>query len=124
MKNIETKFNIGDKVYLIQYQPSFKSYHHCEDCNGTGKIKTKCNTMDCPYCDEGKIYNNSDYEFVVDLFQLTIREIEISIVESKIEVRYMTQINFGEDSQRYFVEKNLFSTIDEATQECIKRNQK
>jgi len=47
--SIETKFNLGDKVWRIIDQRRYISVD-CDICNCTGKVSIKGKNFDCPNC--------------------------------------------------------------------------
>lgn len=50
---MESKFDIGQKVFLIQ-PVSNRRYVRCSACDYTGRILLKGKSYDCPNCRGGK----------------------------------------------------------------------
>lgn len=73
--NIETKFNIGDKVFVQEKRIDFMLIYKCEKCDGMGKIETKGGIRKCPSCDgrKGK-YKGVDFYYMEEM---TIKNVTI-----------------------------------------------
>lgn len=86
--NLETKFNIGDKVFIKENKMDNMLISKCKECDGTGKIETKAGIRKCPFCDGNKgkykrvffhyvqeatieslsIYSTDDYDMEMQIF--------------------------------------------------------
>lgn len=94
-----TKFNINDKVYYIEYVPKYNDLYHNEmlwkvgsDYDGRNPIIHKIKKIRI----EKEYYENN---------------------EEKLSIFYLL------DDNRWYEETLLFTTVEEAKQACIKRNE-
>ena len=115
---LESKFNIGDKVYSIP--PLHIEYPKiripCNICDSTGEVSIKRIIFTCPKC-EGKFkedYDNSKHFFPYPAYQpKTIGQIRFNFTEDKEERKYMCK-ETGIGSGTVYDENRLFSTYAEA----------
>lgn len=127
--DIKTKFNIGDKVVIIECC-SKEVFENCTTCNGTKEIIVKDKIFDCPDCHgyggetkwlpvEWRIINDdgilSGYDKII--------KIEVEVTKKETNIKYMLGHRYSQSSLgNYWFEDCVFSTIEEAQAECIKRN--
>jgi hypothetical protein len=136
--NIESKFGLNDKVYMIGFDHK-QEWVVCSACAGSGKITlADGRERTCPEC-YGRlgshIYLEQEWQIKNTL---TIGEVRVSIknIESdgefdnighyeegktQLEEVYMAY-ETGIGSGTLWNGKNLFSTREEARAECEKRN--
>jgi hypothetical protein len=125
---INTKFNLGDKVWGIQTLTK-QEFSKCKACNGKGKIDLlDGDTYSCPKCHFGTVSTWTKLEWRVD-------DCFPSVI-GKIEARIYSYSKYGENENRYMIictgigtgqvwdEKDLFGSHEAALLECEKRNMK
>ena len=123
---IESKFNIGDKVYhvsgaCVEYP---KVRVECDTCDTTGHITVKGKTYLCPECrgNYTEDYNNPKSYFPNPFpTTLTIGQVRTITTKDKTEIRYMCK-ETGIGSGTLYEETRLFSTYDEAIDFVKKAN--
>jgi len=127
--DIKTKLNLGDQFFYIGYN-TFTGKEHCKACDGDGKVFYKDDSSDeCPRCygkgyletygkENWHVLNNdpSEWDYMRPVGKIGV-EIEGGKRKQSIKVTY-TPKGMG----NYYYEENCFATLDEATQECIRRN--
>lgn len=134
----ESKFNIGDKVYLIRNKAE-RRFVECKACAGSGKLDGKDGIKyDCSLC-HGRCgnYEYGNIKWVVEIHNLTIGKIDISFtcstgIEGMIGNNYKSQKEYKE---RYMCEETgigngavydfeyLFKSEEDAQEECDRRNE-
>jgi excinuclease UvrABC ATPase subunit len=114
MYNIETKFDIGDQVYLIR---KVKVINVCNVCEGKRRIEYKDKMMTCPECKGvGTLPSNMEV-YVVKDEPLTVKSIRVSISTKcgsntrryKVEAMYESYVR---------AEENIYSTKELAQAAC------
>lgn len=119
--NVETKFNLGQEVYIIQKARSKES---CVACNGEGHIIIDSNKFSCNTCfGTGRLHGKRK------LYQLADKDIITNIKvynyllntgghhnESKTVVKY--GFKNGDD----YSDQKLFATQEEARARCNELN--
>lgn len=119
--NVETKFNIGQEVYIIQ---KARSKEPCAACNGEGHIIIDGNRFSCDKCfGTGRLHGKRK------IHQLAGKDIITNIKvynyllntgghhnESKTVVKY----GFADRSD--YTEQKLFATQEEAETRCNELN--
>lgn len=121
---IETKFSLGDKIYRI-YNSKPQTWEPCVVCEGTGQIGVRGKIFDCPECygHRGKTVWGKENEWMVNTQSMTVGQIEatVSTKPKDNKTQYMTR-ECGYPSGSFFYEDDLFSSIEDAQEECKQRN--
>jgi hypothetical protein len=128
--DIESKFNIDQKVYCIE---DYSEYAKCETCNGEKEIKTTINnnerTIKCPDCNgtgEGEYQlelwrlKGGSNPWVIGALYMNMWKYNNCIPNFSYEVTYSHE--GGGNTSTFIDEKNCFSTTLEALCEIEKRN--
>lgn len=111
---IETKFNIGDVVYVCKNNSTYKEEQY-KICEGTGNVTLKGKSFCCPECKGNKFtYTKRVTKFIPG--KRTIRKVIVFISNSneniQIHTRYETKSNHHGSVADY---KNImFATKEEA----------
>lgn len=126
---IKTKFNIGDQFYSIR-SSTFKSQKFCDVCAGEGEIKIPKyeSLVMCPACyGRGKIESYGKEEWGVEgkdivednlgLYSAPIASVSAERSEWQNKTTY-TRKGFA----NFYYEKDMFTTMEEAQDECDRRN--
>lgn len=136
---IVTKFNNDDKVYTIRKKNEIK-WNPCEFCDGKGTIIGRNGELGiCPECNgrRGK-QSLHDLKWFYSEIPLTIGQVRVCVTgkytaenesvfsnygsqQYKYEEKYMLR-ETGIHSGSVWKVENLFSTLEEAKEECDKRN--
>ena len=95
--NIDTKYNIGDEVYCIEYCYKYNDYYN--------------NEM------EWKVVTESD-----DRTPLLTSISEIQLISTQIRGGSYYNINYKVSDSGYYPEGTVFSSLDDAKAECERRN--
>ena len=120
---IETKFNVGDIVYVCKSN-SISEKEQCKTCDGAGIITLKSKSFCCPECHGNKFtYAKKVKDFIPE--KRTIKKVITSVSENnaniQIYVRYETKANRQGSIAEY---KNImFATKEEAEDRCKELNQ-
>lgn len=124
---LETKFNLGDKVYIIGSYAK-KIVKKCNICQGTKKILIKGESINCSKCNwEGNLIS---YELpkwnIINESPYTIGKITQTAWKYSTDRRedgeeYMC-LETGINGGTLWRPQNMFLTIAEAQSECNKRN--
>jgi hypothetical protein len=110
---IETKFNIGDEIFVIDHHRK-SIFINCEICNGIGIVKIKNKEYECPECKGKKgIIKYKDEFFVINE--------PVIILETIIMRQNIIKI-YSDSLDDVVYETDCFSTEEEAIEECVKRN--
>ena len=119
---IKTKFRLGDKVYSIKRDSFFKRIK-CDRCDGEGSIEfTKHVIVTCPTCkgwgfdgrwDKGNWKASSDYDVI-----WTIRG-QTGYLGNKVSYTLADE-SMGCTTE--WKETDLFHTLEDAEDECYRRN--
>ncbi len=120
----ETKFNLGDQVYIISSVYSTRKVR-CLTCESTGKVTIACEQFTCPKCKGActqEVYAGHKY-VVYDQGKIGSIRIEqrgtYGNTPSYTEITYMlTPSGTG----TIYEEKNVFASRDEAQKACEERN--
>lgn len=114
---INTKYRIGDKVYIIEKADQI---HECHICEGKGKIDYKDKEMKCPECMGKGFFVNTKSINAISENEWVVKEIKIKIEsDGSILLRY--KITDGTRSLNR-AEENVFMTKDDAINRCIELN--
>jgi len=127
---IKTKFNLGDKVVGILHYMK-KIFIPCSTCDGTGVIIVKDKNFKCPDCygeyghDEykTKAWHIANDEGVLSGYDNVVK-IDIDVTREKTEIRYLLGRKYSKSySGTLWDENDLFKTVEEAKEECERRNE-
>lgn len=125
---IETKYNLGDHVYPI-VRSGYNGFKICETCNGNGSVtinKTE-KTISCPDCyGRGGAEQWIEERWMVDYNSFgMIGKFSVEMYQKKYKredrIWYMLD-STGVGSGANWEEKNVFKSIEEANDECDRRN--
>ena len=122
--NIKTKYNIGDIVVPIS-RGGYNKFIPCKTCSGIGIITVKETNkkITCPECygrkGESK-FSHTEY-FVRKEYLGQIGNIRTDNYPNDIKIQYMLDSS-GIGSGILWNENDLFKTVNEAENECKKRN--
>lgn len=124
MTQIDNKFEVGEKVYVVARDYSGDG---CDLCKGTKKVEAYGYEIKCPKCKGDKNYNK---EFIHIPVIGTIHLIKISYTNSETENENVLKIRYSvhfddELEKRYpadLAEQNIFKTIEECKEFCKMRN--
>jgi|688.fasta_scaffold614313_1 hypothetical protein len=128
---LETKFSIGDYVYIIHKHGQNK-HVPCKTCGGKGGITFEGNRFECVNC----YGNGGKDEWIPEKWQVTHKKTKVGNVRVEMyDEKYYTenpekrekQISYmvsstGIGSGSIWYEKEIFKTLKEAEAECKKRN--
>lgn len=114
---IKTKFNVGDKVWVIN---EINGYEKCPKCRGNGKVLVGNIDYYCKECyGEGKVLAQT-VKWRANENSNTITQIRIFTDEGGTDVAYYDGNIIVSDYLG--AEKNCFATKEQAQAECDKRN--
>lgn len=119
--NIETKFNIGQEVYIIQKARAKEPY---PACNGQGHIKIEGNDFSCTSCyGTGRLYGKKK------IYQLLGKDTITSIKVFKYLLNagghhneLKTVVKYGFADRSDYTDQKLFATQEEAQTKCNELN--
>lgn len=118
---IRTKFDVCDKVWVIQHNNYI--YEDCDICENTGAVKIKGKEFLCPQC-RGERKKICKVNWSVTEETREIKEIIIKKLENRsLKISYF----YLHKSGHYIVEiheEDCFATKEEAEKECERRNGK
>jgi hypothetical protein len=130
---IETKFDIGQHVFIIQSYPK-EVFDKCQACNGTGEITLARESYDCPKCygnGGSNHYEDSQWHILTTdnnpknsmRSYNKIINIGIEINKKETKIFYYMGHRYDQSScgNRWY-EDEIFATEAEAQAECDKRN--
>ena len=112
---IENKFNVGERVYLIQQVPV---HFDCNVCNGEGKFLYNNYKIRCPKCNgSGKLHDCNARVWKVIDDECKVSSIKASYNGHNISIRYKI-------SGYNRLEENVFDTFEKAQIRCDELNHK
>lgn len=120
--NMETKFDIGQEVYVIQKARVKES---CTACNGQGYIKIDGNDFSCISCHgSGRLYEKKKIYQLVGKDTIT----SIKIFNYLLNVgghhnELKTVVKYGFKNGNDFTDQKLFATQEEAEARCRELNE-
>jgi len=119
---IETKFNVGDVVYVCSNDSTYEK-EPCKICEGIGVISIKAETFCCPKCHGDKFTNTKRVNRFIPEIR-TIRKVVVSISNNngniQIHTRYETNTKYHGSIAEY---KNIiFITEEQAEYRCKELN--
>lgn len=122
--DVETKFEVGQEVFLIKKDRKvIENKEKCKICNGEGHIVFKGYTMSCPECEGSKyicVDSNIVDNYFTDKKPHTITSIGIKITAKESKLTYMID---GKAYERKKVNENeIFATREEAENRCNELN--
>jgi hypothetical protein len=130
--NIETKFSLGDRVFIIQKQGK-EEWIPCAACKGKGGVIIEDTHFTCTSC-YGKKGRN-DWSF--NEWSVAFRNTRVGkvYIEKYFEEYYQKNPQYRDKEIKYMVtatgvgdgsiwyEQDIFKTLKEAEEECNKRNE-
>lgn len=119
---IETKFNVGDVVYVCKNNSTYEE-EQCKICEGTGNVTLKGKSFCCPECKGNKFtYTKRVTRFIPE--KRTIRKVIVSVSNNngniQIQTRYETKSNRHGSIAEY--RNIMFATKEEAEYRCKELN--
>lgn len=121
---IETKFNVGDIVYVCKNNSSFEK-EQCKICDGAGIITLKGKSFCCPQCNGNKFTRTKKVRWFIPE-RRTIRKVITSVSENngniQIYTRYETKTHGNRDRCVAEYKNIMFSTKEEAEYRCKELN--
>ena len=122
--NIKSKFNLDDKVFIIQRRGENKLLS-CPTCKGKGKvtINNTNETITCPSCYGSGIERKWIPEEWKIAYESKIGIIYVEKNRNKNKITYMVDAT-GIGTGTLWSEENVFATKEEAQKECDIRNNK
>ena len=123
---IETKFNVGDVVYVCKNNGTHGK-EPCKICEGTGVISIKDETFCCTKCHGNKFTNTKRINrFIPE--KRTIRKVIVSVSENngnmQMYTRYETKTHGNRDRSVADYRNIMFATKEEAEYRCKELNQR
>ncbi|MBQ3512543.1 MAG: hypothetical protein IJA32_01915 [Lachnospiraceae bacterium] len=117
---IETKFNVGDTVYVCKNN-STKDLETCKICNGKGVITVKDESFCCPKCHGGKFtYTKRVKKFVPE--KRIINKVIVSVTENngntQIYEKYDCETPSGKNRSIALYRNIMFYSMEEAEARC------
>ena len=128
---IETKFSLGDRVFIIHKHGNYQ-FVTCKACQGKGGVYVESMKFECSAC-YGK---GGREEWIAKKWQVAYKNTKVGRVtvekyleeyykeypsDRDREIRYMVTAT-GIGSGSVWSEKDVFKTLKEAEAECAKRN--
>lgn len=112
---IETKYDLGEKVYAIARMFQ-KEYSKCKLCGGTGEINENGIYITCCYCEgSGKHLEKVTHDW--DVKSGLITELIISrLRDNTLKIIYVI------DDELKCIDRHIFTSYHEAKQACDKGN--
>ena len=126
---IQSKFNLGDKIYRLgrlYIDHPTKHPNECNICSSTGRVTIDGESFCCPKC-KGKVEVETDYSVThyhrgePSMDAYTIGQISARVQKNKIEIQYMCK-ETGIGSGRIYNEDECFATYEEAILATDKEN--
>ncbi|MBD5535133.1 MAG: hypothetical protein HDQ99_05675 [Lachnospiraceae bacterium] len=119
---IETKFNVGDVVYICKNNSTYET-EQCKICEGTGNVTLKDKSFCCPECKGNKFTHTKKVaRFIPE--KRTIRKVVVSISNNngntQTHTRYETKSNRHGSIAEY--RNIMFATKEEAEYRCKELN--
>ena len=113
--NIKTKFNIGDKVYPIEYSDIYPEVK-CTFCDGNGNIEVKghdnnIKEISCPTC-----------HGLGDLVRVGVKQWHVLAPFNIETITFAIDDNIAYIEYDSIDEEDLFTTKKQAQAECNRRN--
>ena len=117
---IDTKFNVGDTVYVCKNN-STKDLETCKICDGKGAITLKNESFCCPKCNGRKsAYTKSVKKFAPE--KRIIKRVIVSITENngntQIYEKYDCETPSGKNRSVALYRNIMFSSMKEAETRC------
>ena len=117
--NITTKFNPGEKAFIIQSE-SKRTTSICDACHGMKKVTLGNHEIECPICrGEGNIKNKARRFHTVLPITIDLVTAESDSMYSPPQIKYFLE---NESNDYFYEEKELFKNREDADKECERRN--
>lgn len=121
---IETKFSVGDVVYVCRNDSTYEK-GPCKICEGIGVISIKAETFSCPKCHGNKfICTKRVNKFTPE--KRTIRKVIVSVSENngtmQTYIRYETKTHGNRDRSVADYKNIMFYAKEEAEYRCKELN--
>lgn len=121
---IETKFNVGDVVYVCRNDSTYEK-ESCKICEGTGVISIKAETFSCPKCHGNKFTCTKRVNKFTPEKRI-IRKVIVSVSENngtiQTYIRYETKTHGNRDRSVADYKNIMFYTKEEAEYRCKELN--
>lgn len=122
---IESKFNVGDTVYVCKNN-STKDLETCKICDGKGEITIKNESFCCPKCHGGKFtYSKKVKKFTPE--KMIIKKVIVSVTENhgntQIYEKYDCETPSGKNRSVALYRNIMFASIEEAEARCKELNE-
>lgn len=119
--NIETKFNIGQEVYIIQ---KARSKEPCAACNGEGHIIVDGNRFSCTSCfGTGRLYGKRKiYQLLGKDTITSIKVLNYLLNADGHHNELKTVVKYAFKNGTDFTDQKLFATQEEAEARCRELN--
>lgn len=124
---MQSKFNLGDKIYLLGgLYIDYPNKHHkeCNVCSSTGQVTINGETFCCPKCN-GEVRTDYSVQYYrrnkPSPVAYTIGQIEVKVQKNKTEIQYMCK-ETGVGSGTIYYEDECFATYEEAVLATDKEN--
>lgn len=121
---IETKFNIGDVVYVCKNNSTYEK-EQCKICDGVGVVTLKDKSFCCPECTGNKFTHTKRVErFIPE--KRVIRKIVVSVSENngntQTHTKYETKTHGNRDRSVAEYRNIMFATKEQAEYRCKELN--
>lgn len=119
---VETKFNIGDSVYVVD-KHTIRENKECFICNGTGRVQIKSKDYVCPEC-KGRRILSSKLVSAYTVCDAVVTSIKITKSSNRVFVGYKCTVDYLNFYKKMFPEcdNKIFATKEEAISACEKLN--
>ena len=119
---VETKFNIGDSVYVVD-KHTIRENKECFICNGTGRVQIKSKDYVCPEC-KGRGILSSKLVSAYTVCDAVVTSIKITKSSNRVCVGYRCSVDYLNFYKKMFPEcdNKIFATKEEAISACEKLN--
>ncbi len=119
--NMETKFDIGQEVYVIQ---KARAKEPCAACNGHGDIIIDGNRFSCiSCCGTGRLYGRKKvYQLVGKDTITSIKVFKYLLNASGHHNELKTVVKYAFKNGNDFTDQKLFATQEEAEARCRELN--
>ena len=119
--NMETKFNIGQEVYVIQ---KARAKEPCAACNGQGHIKIEGNDFSCTSCfGTGRLHGKRKIYQLLGKDTITSIKIFNELLNADGHHNELkTVVKYAFKNGTDFTDQKLFATQEEAEARCRELN--